>query len=618
MAKKFFVVFLGILPIQLCFADQTIKLGQIVVTPYKTAVSTSLNPSSTDIVNVDEETSEGIFTLLDSLKDIPGLSYATTGGLGGDTGIFIRGAESSHTQVLLDGIKLYDPIVTSAYFYGYNYMSLDNLEKIEILKGPYSPLYGSGSIVGTINLLTHKGEGKPTFSYSQEFGSYQTYREKLSSQGKLGKLAYSLSTSRADVNGFYSAKYKNGNHEKDPYHNLNSSLRLDYKLTDNVNIGLITDYAYAKYEYDATSWSPPYLPTDDDDNHAYFYQGVGGINLEHQLLDNFYYKIILGWTRTYRKGWESAATNYWYNGKTYQAKWQGDYRVCDFDKIIFGFDYLKERGEGFWSPTYTPKATANTKGYYIENVLTPIDNLFLAVSFRTEDHSQFNKHNTFSVSGSYLIVQTDTKIKSSFGQGFKAPSLYQLYNPSSGNSNLNPEESESYDFGFEQNIGKKFSLGSTYFHTKIKNAIEWVSTGLWVGEYRNIGKSRIYGVESFIKYLINRNTSLTISYTHMDTKKISDGTRLLRRPNNKLTAKFKTVSGKLNISTGLSYVGNRLNTSSSKLKSYILANIALNYEVNNKLNIFLRLENALDENYELIKGYQTPKFSAYTGIKLKF
>jgi len=618
MTKKFFMVFLGILPIQLCFAGQTIKLGQIVVTPYKTAISTSLNPSSTDIVNVDEKTSNGVFTLLDSLKDIPSLSYSVTGGSGGVTGVYIRGAESWHTQVLLDGIKLYDPIVTSGYFYGYNYMSLDNLEKIEILKGPYSSLYGSGSIGGTINLLTHKGKGKPTFSFTQEFGSYQTYREVFSSQGEINKLAYSFSVSKDDINGFYSAKYKNGNHEKDPYHNLNSSVRLDYELTNNVNIGLLTDYTYAKYEYDATSWSPPYLPTDDNDNHAYFYQGVGEINLKHQPSDNFYYKIILGWTRTYRKGRESSSSNNWYNGKTYQAKWQGNYQVCDFDKIILGFDYLRERGEGFWAPTYTPKATANTKGYYIENVFTPADNLFLAVSFRTEDHSQFNKHNTLSVSGSYLITQTDTKIKSSFGQGFKAPSLYQLYSPLYGNSGLNPEESESYDLGFEQNIGKKFSLGSTYFHTKIKNAIDWVSTGFWVGEYRNIGKSRIYGIENFIKYLVNKSTSLTISYTHMDTKKISDGTRLLCRPNNKLTAKFKTVLGKLDISTDLSYVGNRIDTSSSKLKSYILANIALNYQANSKLNIFLRFENVFDKDYELIKGYQTPKFSAYTGIKLKF
>ncbi len=602
----------------LSFSQDTIPLGEIVVTPYRTEVSASLNPSSIDVIDVSEKNSEGVFTLIDAIKDIPSLSHTTTGGLGGDTSVFIRGANSSHTQVLLDGIKLYDPISTSGYFYAYNYMSLDNLEKIEVLKGPYSSLYGSDSIGGTVSLITHKGQGKPTLSYTQEFGSYQTYREKLSSQGEIDKLNYSLSASRTDVDAFYSGKYKNGNHEKDPYHNFSSSLRLDYTLTDDIDVGLLGDYTYAKYEYDATSWTPPYLPTDDDDNYAYFYQGIGGINLKHQLSDYFSYKAIFGYTRTHRKGWESSSSDNWYNGKTYQAKWQGNYQVCDFDKIIFGFDYLRERGEGFWAPTYTPKVTANTKGYYTENIFTPIDNLFFSASLRLEDHSQFKHHNTLGFSGSYLVERTDTKIKGSFGEGFKAPSLYQLFDGSSGNKNLNPEESESYEVGFEQKIGNPLVLGSTYFHTHNKNFIEWVSTGFWVGEYRNAGKSRIYGIESFAEYSFSDDITLAISHTHLDTKKVADGTRLLRRPDNKVTCKLKTAFKKLDISTDISYVGNRMDSSSVKLKSYTLANLAFKYIVNEKFDTFLRLENLFDKNYELVNGYQTPKFSWYLGAKFEF
>ena len=620
MAGKFLVFLLVFLPIQFCFADETIELEKIVVTPYKTAVSASSNPSSTDVILVEELNDEGVFSLIDAIKDIPSLSYATTGSLGGVTGVNIRGAESSHTQVMLDGIKLYDPIVTSAYFYGYTYMSLDNLERVEVLKGPYSSLYGSDSIGGTISLLTHKGEGKPTFSFTQEFGSYQTYREKLSSQGEIDKLAYSLSVSQTDVNAFYSGKYKDGNHEKDPYHNFNSSLRLDYTLTDDIDVGLLTDYTYAKYEYDASGG------TDDDDNYAYFYQGVGGINLKHQLSDCFSHKVIFGYTRTYRKDWQSEITHGWYNGKTYQAKWQGDYQLCDFDQIIFGFDYLRELGESrsdyLGGPSLSPKERSNTKGYYIENIFTPIDNLFLATSFRTEDHSQFNSHNTFSVSGSYLIEQTDTKIKGSFGEGFKAPSLYQLFDGSSGNKGLSPEESQSYEAGFEQKIGNSLVLGSTYFHTHIKDSIEWVSTtGPWVGEYRNTGKSRIYGLENFVEFSFSDDTSLTLAYTYIDTEKLSDGTRLLRRPSNKVTCKLKTAFKKLDIATDISYVGNRIDydyVNYYKLKSYILGNLSFNYQVNNKLNTFLRFENILDDDYELVKGYQTPKFSWYLGAKYTF
>jgi len=617
MAKRFLIFFLVFFPIQICLAEETIDLEKIVVTPYKTAVSASLNPSSTDVILVEELNTKGIFSLADAIGDIPSLSYATTGGLAGVTGVFIRGADSDHTQVLFDGIKLYDPIVTSAYFHGYAYMSLDNLEKIEVLKGPYSSLYGSDSVGGTISLLTHKGQGKPTFSYTQELGSYQTYREKLSSQGEMDKLAYSLSLSKTDINSSYSSKYKNGNHEKDPFNNFNSSLRLDYGLTDDIDIGLLTNYTYAKYEHDGDNGWPTYTPADDFDDYAYFYQGIGAVNLNHEITDLFSHKITLGYTRTYRKDWQSQIIHGWYNGKTYQAKWQGDYQLCDFDQIIFGFDYLRELGESRWDSAWgtslSPKKRSNTKGYYIENVLTPIDNLFLATSFRIEDHSQFNRHNTFSVSGSYLIEQTNTKIKGSFGEGFKAPSLYQLFDGRYGNSDLNPEESESYEAGFEQKIGNSLIIGSTYFHTHIKNLIDWTIAG-----YANSGKSRIYGIENFAEFDFNDNTSLTISYTHMDTKRSTDGTRLLRRPNNKVTCKLKTAFKKMDISADISYVGNRADSSNVKLKSYILGSTTFNYEVNDKLNTFLRFENILDDEYELINGYQTPKFSGYLGAKYTF
>lgn len=610
------IIVVNLMTINKLSADE-VGLEKIVITPYK--ATTSSGASATDVLLVNELNAEGIFTLTDAIEDIPSLSYATTGGVGGVTGVYIRGADSSHTQVLLDGINLYDPIVTSAYFYGFNHMSLNNIERVEVSKGPYSSLYGSDSIGGTISLITRKGTGKPKFSFTQEAGSYQTYREKLSSHGKIDKLAYSFAVSKTDINSFYSSKYKNGNHEQDPYRNLNSSFRLDYALTEDIDIGLIADYIYAKYEYDGSTYVPPYSPTDDFDNYARFHQGVGAFKIKQNLTDAFFHKTTFGYTRTYRKGWESATTDNWYNGKTYQAKWQGDYQLSDFDKVICGFDYLRERGESFWAPTRNPNETANTKGYYIENIFTPLDDLFIAASYRLEDHSSYKHHNIFSISGSYLIEQTGTRIKGSFGEGFKAPSLYQLFGGSSGNPNLDPEESESYEAGLEQELGNYLILGSTYFHTHLKNLIDWTWTGpsSWDGRYTNVGKARIYGIENFINAELNDDTSIGISYTHMDTKKLADDTRLLRRPDNKITCKLKTTIDKLAICAGLSYVGNRMD-SSKKLKSYLLGNLALKYEVNDRLDAFLRLENMLDKDYELIEGYQTPELSWYLGAKMTF
>lgn len=621
MKRIVFLLLFFFCSIQICFSsDKEVELGEIVITPYKTAISTRLNPLATDVIYVDEANSRGVYSLTDAIKDISSVSVATTGSLGGITGVFIRGAGSHHTQVILDDIRLFDPIVTSAYFYGYNHMGLNNLERVEVSKGPYaSAIYGSDAIGGTINMVTRKGKGKPKFSFLQEFGSYQTSREVLSSDGEIEKLAYSFSVARTDVRDFYSAKRKNGNYETDPYENINSSLRLDYSFTDDIEAGLIADYTYAKYEYDGDTGLPLYTPTDDDDNKAYYYQGVGGINFKQTIGDKFYHKIILGYTRIYRKSWESDITHSWYKGKTYQAKWYGDYQVSDFDKIIFGFDYLREHGESrlLSSGTLytTPKTTTHTKGYYIENIFTPTEDLFFAASYRLEDHARFGSKEIYSVSGSYNIEKTGTKIKFSVGEGFKAPSLYQSFNGQDGNPNLDPEQSESYDVGLEQNVGELFSFGATYFHTHVKNLIDWIGSG-----YTNSGKARMRGIESFLEYLIGDESSLKLTHTYMSTKKLSDGTRLLRRPNNKATCRFKTLLfKKLDLSTGFSYVGNRIDFPGTiKLKSYLLADIAFNYLFNDNFNVFLRFENILDQDYELVSGYQTPKFSWYLGGKVAF
>jgi vitamin B12 transporter len=591
--------------------EEVVRLEEIVVTPYKAAVSSFQSPASVETIFTKEANSKGVFGLKEAIKDLSSLSFKSSGIEGGDTSFFIRGAKSDHTQVLLDGVRLFDPQSTSGYFYAYGYMSLDNLEKIEVTKGPYSTLYGSDSIGGTINLITKKGQGKPSLSYTQEFGSYQTYREKLSSQGEIQKLAYSFSVSRKDVNHAYSGKYKDGNHETDPYHGLNSSLRLDYSLSQNTDIGLIANYTYAKYEYDG--WAG----VDDNDNYAYFYQGIGAINLKQKVNNNFSHKTTLGYTRSYRKYWESSSASGWYDGINYQAQWQGDYKIVESDRIVFGFDYLKEKGNDYSYSTRNPKQTANTKGYYLENIFTPFDNLFLSASFRLEDHSQFDIHNTFSVSGSYTFKPTNTKIKASFGEGFKAPSLYQLYNGTYGNPNLDPEESESWEAGLEQEIGKALTLGSTYFHTQIKDMLDTV--GIWPNlEYQNVGKARIWGIENFLNYNFNKNTKLNVCYTYLNTKDKSDGTRLLYRPENKVLVKFETKIKKLKICPSISYVGNRIVSSTVKLKSYILADISFNYQVNDNLNTFLRFENILDDDYELVEGYQTPEFSWYLGAKYTF
>lgn len=590
--------------------NQSIDLGKIVVTPYKIDIRADLDPSSTEVIFTENSERRGEYSLTDAIRNIPSLSYKTTGNLGGDTSVFIRGANASHTQVILEGIKLYDPISTSAYFYGYNNMNLESLERIEVLKGPYSVLYGSGSIGGTINLVARKGKGKPHFYYSQETGSYRTFRETFSSEGKINDFSYAVSLARVDIESFYYGRFKDGNHETDPYHNTGARARLDYDLSTKTSLGLTVDYACTKYEYDG--WAG----ADDDDNYAYLYQGTGGIDISFKPTEYFRHKITCGYTRTHRLGWEGNDDDYWYDGRTYQTKWQGDYQITKNNILLFGIDYLGETGESFAYATREAKKTAHTKGYYLENIFTPKESLFFSLAYRLEEHSQFKKYDGISASASYTIKTTGTKLKTSFGQGFRSPSLYELYNTAYGNKNLEPEESESYEAGVEQQLTENIKVQTTYFSTWIKNLID--TTGIWPAlQYENVGKSEISGWETSCEYMIGLNTKLTLAHTIMNTKNKENGTRLAYRPRQKMHVGFESKIHNSTVNFQAVYTGNRI-AGTEKLKSYILLNASLSYAANKNTTFFCRIENILNEKYEIVDGYQTPEFSVFAGVKVSF
>lgn len=603
---------------------EDIELERIVVTPYRTEILSGSSGSTVEEIDVEETENKGVNSLKEVLNESSSIVEASSGSLGGDTSVFLRGHNSNHTRFMLDGIKIYDSMSTGAY-YNFTHFKLQGIDRIEISKGPQSSLYGSDAIGGVINLFTKKGQGKPKFTFQQKIGSYNTYAESLDFSGKQDKLAYYMGLIRTDIGGYSLAKEKNNNHEKDPYHNLNASLRLDYDLSDKTQLGLIWRYIYAKYEYDGSSWAPPYLPTDDDDNYAYDYEGILGLNVKQKLTDILDYKLILSSIRIRREGWEDALTHNWYLGKTYQADNQFDLKLTDFYKIILGFDYLGEKGDffrvdgGFVSDF--PKSTANNKGYFIENIFNPGNNFLLSCSYRIDEHSSFGNKETFRAIANYNLDSIKTKLKASYGTGFKAPSLYQLYAPETawgpiGNSSLSPEESASYEAGIEKEIFDNLRVNFNYFHSQLKNLIDFSYTD----GYINIGKARIRGLESEFSYLLNKQLSLGLSYTWLDTENKDNHKELARRPSDKIVLKVKAGVGKLTSYFDLAYFGHRYSDmeGAQLLKSYILANISLNYQLKENLNIFGRLENIIDEKYEVVAGYQTPKFSAYAGMKIDF
>jgi len=254
------------------------------------------------------------------------------------------------------------------------------------------------------------------------------------------------------------------------------------------------------------------------------------------------------------------------------------------------------------------------------------------MGLRIDDHDRFGSDTNYKVSSAWLIEKTRTKFKGSWGTGFKAPSLYQLYAPANpawwflgGNSDLSPEKSESYDIGLEQKIwGDRVSFEITYFHNEFDDMIDYyVDPITWQGTYKNIAKAETQGMEVAISVEPIEGLKIGANYTYTDTEDKTTGLELLRRPEDKFRFNINySFIGKGNVNLGLIYVGRRqdydANLNRITQPSYTKVDLATTYDLTEYLQIFGRIENLFDKDYQEVHGYVTPGISFYGGVKATF
>ena len=298
--------------------------------------------------------------------------------------------------------------------------------------------------------------------------------------------------------------------------------------------------------------------------------------------------------------------------------------------------YQHEQGEseyhdqGIWGlySSIFPLKQAHTAGIFLQDQIRVADQFFATVGLRIDHHSQFGTEVTYRLAPAYYIQHTGTKLKITYGTGFKSPSLYQLYAPgtlygSIGNEDLNPEKSTGWDSGFEQHFLKgKIVFGATYFFNVFKDLINFD----FAKGYINIGRAESKGAELFIHTHPIKELVLKASYTKTDAKDKDTDTPLLRRPKHKLAVTLGynfLEKGDVNLS--LFHVGEREDVDTSSwpssqvtLPSYTLLNTAFSFDITPHIQIFIRLDNVLNVKYEMLKGYGTPGFSFYSGATISF
>ncbi|MCD6093312.1 MAG: TonB-dependent receptor [Candidatus Omnitrophica bacterium] len=624
---KKFILSLAIFFIPLvAFAQEipTYQLGKIVVTATKTEQYQAEVGSSTTVITTKDIEKTGKRTVGEILQDVLGISVVRNSAFGGLTSVYLRGSKPGHTLVLIDGVEVNDPMATDRSF-NFAHLTTDNIERIEIVRGPQSTLYGSDAIGGVINIITKKGKGKPKFSISSEAGSHKTFKEFIGLTGEAENLSYSVSASRLDSEGI--SKAADGS-EKDGYENATLSSKIDWKIFDNSQLSFVARFTDSQTDLDDGGY-------EDDPNYTAWWRNfVSKVSFNQAINPWWGHNLSFSYNdvrRKYRDEKDSVDTTEdrwsWYKGNDKKFEWQNNFYPVGWDTFTLGFEYEEERGSSYYrSGSYISKfdrKTVDNKSYYFQNQLNLWENLFITGGSRIDDHELFGTETTYKVSTAYIISQTGTRLKANWGTGFKAPSLYQLYS-SYGNPNLNPDESKSYDFGFEQNFfDGKVSFDLAYFHNDFKNMVDWDSA-TW--KYKNIGRAETKGFEAGAKFLPVQDITIQTNFTYMDTKDKETGLELLRRPKRQVNLSINwRFLEKGNLNLGITYVGSRKDMDYTSYpykritkKDYTDVDLSCLYNLTENLQIFGRIENLFDKKYQEVHGYATPGRSFYGGAKATF
>lgn len=602
-----------------------LELGKVVVSA--TRLETPLREVASSMTVIDEQEIEQrqARTATEVLRSVPALDVVQTGGPGGQTSVSIRGAESDHTLVLIDGVEMNDPSDLGRSF-NFASLSTENIERIEILRGPQSTLYGSDAIGGVINIVTKKGKGKPSGLVSAEGGSFQTYRQRAQAGGATELINYSLGFSRLDTEGISAADEDDGNEEEDGYENTTLSARLGITPTEHFQISSIMRYIDDETDLDDSGGVGGDDPNHRTESERLFLRAQAQLSLFENVWEQ---EIGFSYTDHDRRTEDDPDASQpnellrsSFDGEIVQFDWQHDVMLHETNTLTFGVeteedtvDYRYYLEDPFFPvDTTIDDKSMRTTGFYAQDQIRLWDSWFTTVGVRVDDHEDFGTETTYRITSTYLVHKTGTKIKGTLGTGFKAPTLYQLYSQY-GNRDLDPEESTGWDIGLEQSlIGDRVSVGVTYFYNDFDELIDFDVAS---SRYFNTGAAETQGVE--LSSSVRPIDSLTVkaSYTYTDTEDKSTGDELLRRPEDKFSLNVNySFLGQGNLNLGLSYVGSRNDVGNVELQEYSLAHLAASYQVLDNVELFGRIENLLDEDYQEISGYGTPELSAFAGVRL--
>lgn len=552
-------------------------------------------------------------TVSDVLSTVPGISATRNGGIGGFTGVRVRGAEGEQTLVLIDGVRVNDPSSPGGGF-DFGNLLAGAVDRVEVLRGPNSTVWGSQAIGGVVNVVTMDGGDGFGLRAGAEGGSFGTLSGNAAIRGGNARIRGSLTAGYFTTDGISA---KAGGAEADGYRQYGATGRVEAFITPEISVDLRGYYADSRAALDGFP-PPTYAIFSDTAEYSTAKEMYGYAGLHAALfdgtLDNELAVTAGDIDRNNYDPAAGAAPIFFGKGSSERYTYRGNLRVAEQFRFVVGVEHEDSR----FTDGSVAKGTGITS-YFAETIIRPSDMVTINAGVRQDEHRDFGSHTSFAVSGS-IRPSAGTVVRINYGEGFKAPTLYQLHGGFVGNANLQPEVAESYEVGVDQQAGP-VRLSATWFHRNTTNQIDF---DLGTFTYGNIAATRTQGIE-LEAAVSTGGLTLSANYTHLDPENRSAGPNLrndlARRPRDfaNFSADYRFPFD-LSIGASVQWRGDSFDNAANTvpLKSYTLVNIRAEMPVSDRFSLYGRVDNLLDEQYQTVAGYGTPGVAAYAGVRVKF
>ena len=580
--------------------------------------------SSVTVITADDIAARQERSLPDILKDVPGLNIVRTGGPGGQTALFMRGTNSNHVKVLVDGIDVSDPSSTNAGFDFAQFLTQD-IEKVEVLRGPQSGLYGSDAIGGVINIITKSGQGPARIAASAEGGSFATFNQSAGLRGSVDQFHYN-----ANIEHFHSGAtpvtpldlLEPGEHRNDDYYdNRTASTKLGYDVVPNFDLSLVARYTDTHLRSTSDDFSAvPSFPAAQQSRFMtseYYTRATAHLVLFDGFLDQ---TLGFAYTRKRTSDLEPASAEILNTGSRGKVDWQGALRFSASQTLVLGAEHARDAiGDSLAAADKIDSGYAELQSQWFAG-------LYSALNVRYDKNALFGSKLTYRAAPTYVIAGTGTRFKASVGSGFKAPTLSELYQDFPpyffANPNLKPETSTGYDAGVEQAFaGGALRAGATWFYNRMRNLI---TNNEDFTSYANIGRAHSDGVESFVAVKPLTALMLRADYTYTQATDDVLNLELLRRPRHKasLNAAWRATNALAVNATVLtvgSWIDGNRDFSVPRLTAagYTIVNLAASFDLNEQFSVFGRIDNLFDRHFQNPVGFLQPTLGAYAGVRAR-